>query len=116
MKPETDEVIHFLTQAVDTGCIWGLYAKEGWAQCASDQYNDSLVIPFWSQPELVESHKNHEWANYDITPIALEEFLDDWLTGMHSDQLLVGINWNEGLEGEEWEPLDLLEVFESTLK
>ena len=31
---------------------------------------------------------------------------------MHEDVLLVGINWNAELEGEELEPLDLLEEFE----
>jgi hypothetical protein len=45
----------------------------------------------------------------------MEEFLDDWLPGMHSDVLLVGINWNLDLEGDEIEPLDLLEEFESEL-
>ncbi len=44
-----------------------------------------------------------------------EEFLDDWLPGMHSDVLLVGVNWNVDLEGAEIEPLDLLEEFEAEL-
>lgn len=116
MKSDNDEIHHFIKQAADTGCIWGLLGDEGWAQCASDQYANSLVIPFWSQPELVEPHKSHEWGNYKVTPISLEEFLDDWLTGMHDDHLLVGIDWDESLEGEEWEPLDLLEEFEAALK
>jgi len=116
LNTETEAFLLFLTQAVDTGCIWGLLGEEGWAQCGSDQYEDSLVIPFWSQPELVEPHKVGEWANYDITPISLEEFLDEWLTGMHNDELLVGINWDQTLEGEEWEPLDVLEEFEIALK
>lgn len=116
MKPETDYLLPFLTQAVDTGCIWGLFGEQGWAQCASDQYESSLVMPFWSQPELADHHKSGEWANYEVTPISLEEFLDDWLIGMHSDELLVGVNWDENLEGEEWEPLDMLQEFEAVLK
>jgi hypothetical protein len=46
----------------------------------------------------------------------MEEFLDDWLTGMHEDVLRAGINWNTDLEGQELEPLDLLEEFESELE
>lgn len=42
-------------------------------------------------------------------PISLEEFLDDWLPGMHEDVILVGVNWNGEMEGAEVEPLDLLE-------
>jgi hypothetical protein len=45
----------------------------------------------------------------------MEEFLDDWLTGMHEDVHRAGVNWNEDLEGQELEPLDLLEEFESEL-
>ena len=45
----------------------------------------------------------------------VEEFLDDWLPGMHSDVLMVGVNWTPDLEGQEMEPLDLLEEFESEL-
>jgi hypothetical protein len=48
--------------------------------------------------------------------IDLEEFLDDWLPGMHNDVLMVGVNWNADLEGQEMEPLDLLEEFESELE
>jgi len=45
----------------------------------------------------------------------MEEFLDDWLPGMHADVLMVGVNWTADLEGQEMEPLDLLEEFESEL-
>jgi hypothetical protein len=45
----------------------------------------------------------------------MEEFLDDWLPGMHADVLMVGVNWSEDLEGQEFEPLDLLEEFEAEL-
>jgi hypothetical protein len=45
----------------------------------------------------------------------MEEFLDDWLPGLHSDVILVGVNWNSTLDGEEIEPLDLLEEFDAEL-
>ena len=48
--------------------------------------------------------------------IAIEEFLEDWLVGMHNDVIRVGVNWNSELEGEELEPLDLLEEFQSELE
>jgi hypothetical protein len=31
---------------------------------------------------------------------------------MHEDLLLLGVNWNKDLDGDEMEPLDLLEEFE----
>ena len=52
---------------------------------------------------------------YKPVAIEMEEFLDDWLPGMHSDVLMVGVNWTADLEGQEMEPLDLLEEFEAEL-
>ena len=107
----------FLADAIATGCLWGLQNNsEGWALCASGKYKDTQVLPFWSQPEYAEIHcQEGEWADYEPMAIALDEFLDDWLPGMHEDVLLVGINWDAELTGNEYEPLDLLEAFEQVL-
>jgi len=105
----------FLTDAVDTGCVWGLEGPDGWALCDSESYPDAQVMPFWSQPEFAELHCVDEWRIYKVVAVSTEEFLDDWLPGMHDDQFLVGINWNADLAGMEVEPLDLLEDFESAL-
>ena len=45
----------------------------------------------------------------------LDEFIDDWLPGMDEDKLLVGVNWNAEFEGDETEPLDLLDELEAQL-
>lgn len=116
LTQNTDENYRlFFNEAVNTGCVWALQSETGWGQCASEKYSESTVIPFWSQPEYAEAHQQDEWADYEVVAISLEEFLDDWLTGMHEDVLLVGINWNEALEGEEYEPLDILHEFEHAL-
>jgi hypothetical protein len=73
------------------------------------------VIPFWSGKPLAEQLCVDEWSVYEPVAIAMEEFLDDWLMGMHEDVHRAGVNWNEDLEGQELEPLDLLEEFESEL-
>lgn len=99
----------FIADALDTGCVWALEGEEGFALCPSVDNDDIDVMPMWSQPEYAKTHARDEWASYDIVPIALEELLDDWLPGLHGDLVLVGVNWNEALEGIEIEPLDLLE-------
>lgn len=112
----TDEVYHqFFNEAVATGCVWGLESPDGWALCASEKHEDVNVIPFWSQPEFAKLHQSGDWSHYNVVPISLEEFLDDWLTGMHEDVLLVGVNWDAELEGEEYEPLDILQDFDQAL-
>lgn len=105
----------FFDEAVHTGCVWGLENDEGWAQCDSEKYSDATVIPFWSQPEYAELHRQDEWSAYNVIAISLEEFLDDWLTGMHEDVILVGVNWNANFEGDDHEPLDVLQDFDQAL-
>ncbi|MCO1334629.1 DUF2750 domain-containing protein [Microbulbifer sp. OS29] len=110
-----DNCARFLPEAVDLGCVWALQGSEGFALCESEKHADTEVMPFWSQKEFAQAHCQGDWAGYEPAPIDLEEFMDDWLTGMHDDVLLVGLNWNAELEGVELEPLDLLEQLEQEL-
>lgn len=110
-----ENVQRFIQEAVDHGCLWGLEGPEGWALCPSEKYPSTDVMPFWSQPEFAQVHCRDDWVDYRAVPVSLEEFLEDWLPGMHEDVFLVGINWSEELAGEEWEPLDLLKEFDDIL-
>lgn len=110
---DLDEIYdQFIHDALATGCVWGLESDDGWAICPSSSNDEIDVMPLWSQPELAEVHCQQEWAKYRPVPISLEELLDEWLPGMHEDVVLVGIDWNQQLDGEEVEPLDLLEDFD----
>ena len=80
---------------------------------ALTDHDDIDVIPFWSSKPLAEALCSGDWGVYKPVAIDIEEFLDDWLPGMHGDVLLVGVNWDVDLEGMEIEPLDLLEEFEA---
>lgn len=99
----------FIAHAIDMGCVWALEGEDGFALCPSVDNEDIDVMPLWSQPEYAQVHAKDEWAKYECVPIATEELLDEWLEGLHGDLILVGVNWNEAMEGVEIEPLDLLE-------
>jgi len=99
----------FIEDALATGCVWALEGADGFALCPSVDNEEIDVLPLWSQPEFAEVHCQDEWADYEVVPIALEELLDEWLPGLHTDTVLVGVNWNTAMEGAEVEPLDLLE-------
>lgn len=101
----------FVEEALATGCVWGLESEQGWAICPSVTNDELDVMPLWSQPEYAQAHVTGEWSHYQVVPISLEELLDEWLPGMHEDVSLVGPNWNADLEGDEIEPLDLLQEF-----
>lgn len=106
----------FILESIATGCVWGLEGPDGWAVCPSEKYNETDVIPFWSQPEFAQALCDGEWSVYTPVAVALDEFLEEWLPGMHEDVLLVGVNWDADLEGVEMEPLDLIEEIEGELE
>lgn len=102
----------FIVEAMESGCVWGLEGPDGWALSASEAHEDVDVMPFWSQESFAQAHCQDDWEGYKAVAVDLIEFLEEWLPGLHEDVLLVGVNWNIELEGEELEPLDLLEEFE----
>ena len=120
MEPVSDDMQEnldrLIVECLENGCIWGLQDNsDNWALVGSTE-NDSIdVMPFWSDQGLAQALCNGDWGVYRPVAIEMVEFLDDWLPGMHTDVLMVGVNWNEALEGQEMEPLDLLEEFESEL-
>lgn len=120
MQPLSDDLEEnldrMIVECLQRGCVWGLRdASDNWALVASSDNEQIDVIPFWSDEKLAEALCSGEWDVYKPVAIEMEEFLDDWLPGMHSDLLMVGVNWNPDLEGQELEPLDLLEEFEVEL-
>jgi hypothetical protein len=106
----------FVVEAIESGVVWGLATEQGdWALVDSERSDDVEVMPFWSDRRLAEPLCSGEWAVYQPVAIDLEEFLDDWLPGLHADVLMVGVNWDEQLVGEEYEPLDLSDELEADL-
>ncbi|GMG87976.1 DUF2750 domain-containing protein [Biformimicrobium ophioploci] len=105
----------FIADGLDNGVVFTLEGDEGFALCASERSDNADVMPFWSQRAFAEALVADDWADYKVVAIDMEEFVDDWLTGMHDDVIMVGINWTEDLEGLEVEPLDLLETIEANI-
>jgi hypothetical protein len=112
---DSENFDRFIVEAIENGCVWSLEGPDGWALCGSEQYENTDVMPFWSQEEFARIHCKEDWKEYKPVAIELVEFLEDWLTGMHEDVVLVGINWDSELEGTEMEPLDLLQEFDQEL-
>ncbi|MGB0846901.1 MAG: DUF2750 domain-containing protein [Thiolinea sp.] len=99
----------FITTVRQSGAVWGLFSNdtEGWATCPSAEYEDTDVLPFWSSDALAQRLCTDEWQIYQPKMIPLDEFINDWLPGMHEDDALVGPDWTAELEGLEIEPADV---------
>ncbi|TWP29423.1 DUF2750 domain-containing protein [Apibacter muscae] len=66
------------------------------------------MICFWSDESLAKSCIEKEWRNYQVSPLLLSEFLENWCVGMYNDGLMVGIDFDKNLFGDEIEPLNLI--------
>ena len=99
----------FIRRVKETGIVWGLKADDDWAVCESNEYEDQVVFPFWSDEADARIHCVDEWADYAPATIPVDEFAKDWLVGMEEDDVLVGTNWDADLSGAEVEPMDLAE-------
>ena len=95
----------FVEQVTQSNILYGLFdVNEGWANChAHDNEDAQAVYLFWSDEKQAKKLKNAEWANYEVTEIELEIFLDSWLDGMQNQQVFAGVNWDENLYGLEIE-------------
>ena len=64
-----DNLDIFIEDAIETGCVWGLENKQGWALCSSQDNDEINVMPMWSQPEFAQVHCKDEWSSYQVVPI-----------------------------------------------
>ncbi|CRK83650.1 DUF2750 domain-containing protein [Neobacillus massiliamazoniensis] len=106
---------NFIKRVSESKTVWGLKGEDGWCVCESNEYEDTVVILFWSDEAYARQCAVEEWSHYKPTSIPLEEFMNNWIYGMNEDELLVGVNWNAKLIGLEVEPYDLLKELEETL-
>ncbi len=97
----------FIERARESGKVWGLRGDDGWAYCASNEYEDTDVLVFWSDRAYAQRHAQADWRGHKPTVIPLDEFIDNWLQGMHNDGALVGPNWDPELCGLEVEPREV---------
>ncbi len=99
----------FIEDILESGQVWGLQSEEGWVVVDSTEYEESEVMPFWSDEAYAKNHCVGEWEEFKPVAMDLEEFVEDWLAGMAEDGILIGPNWNDDLEGVEVEPEEIAE-------
>lgn len=73
---------YLIKKVADSEEVWGLY-NDGWATAQDEEGN--TLIPFFPKKEFAENCAKKEWAGYKAELIILDEFINDWLTGMKTD-------------------------------
>lgn len=101
----------FVSESTQNQLVWGLKNEDGWLSCDSTEFEESEVMPFWSNKADAETHNVEEWADFEVLEIPLDIFVEDWLLTLAEDGVLIGTNWNAKLEGKELEPADLAKLY-----
>lgn len=107
MSEHDEQLRNFASMILDSGIVWGLKGQEGWAVCDSIEFEDTEVLPFFASKDEAVRLCIDEWSSYEPQSMPIEEFLEDWLPGMHEDNAMVGLQWNSEMEGPEVEPADI---------
>lgn len=103
----------FCARAVAGGEVWVLTEGEDCAVVESNDYEESEVMPFWSDRREAERAATGDWARYTPNAIPTTEFVEGWLQQLDEDGYLVGPDWSEELEGDEIEPEELFRRLET---
>lgn len=102
----------FIEETSVSNVVWGLKNEaEGWLTCDSSEFEKSEVMPFWSAKADAQQHNCEEWADFKVEEIPLDVFVEDWLLTLAEDGVLIGINWNDQLEGKEIESAELAKMY-----
>lgn len=104
----------FLDDVIKSEEVWILKNDEGLACQKSIEYEGMMSILLWSNAILAEGEREGEFANLQAEPVALYDFLFNWLDNMHQEGVICGLNWHHEL-GLEVEPAHLSEHLKAVL-
>ncbi len=102
----------FCQEAIKNQAVFVLQQKDIYAHCQSHEYEvedgPCICLCVWSQLELVKLNHIEDWKNYSITKVPLNEWMENWCFGMNETQMVVGLNLDVDLNGNEYMALDML--------
>ncbi len=102
------QLVSFVEKVRVSEQVWALGGEDGgFVVCESNQFADTDVLLLWESEDAAKAQCKEEWADYSPLEITLDEFLDDWVEDLKSDDALVGLNWNDDQVCVEIEPVGL---------
>ncbi len=114
---QTTETNHrrFIERIVDNELVFFLRNSDGLANAESNEYEDTIVLPFWSDRAYATRAAKAFAESFEVSELSLFDFLYRWLPGMSEDRALAGTNWDGDLIGKEVDPFDLREEIDERM-
>ncbi|WKW46862.1 DUF2750 domain-containing protein [Myroides sp. JBRI-B21084] len=66
------------------------------------------VVCFWQNLSLATACCVDVWKDYKPQEICLATFIEDYLVNIYNESFIVGIDFNDKMEGIEADPLDII--------
>lgn len=95
----------FFDEVAATQMVWALHDKEtdGWVIVDSVQFEDTDVMLLWSRESIAQQNCTDEWSSYVPTQISVAEWLEFWVEDLATDNVMIGLDWQEDGECPEME-------------
>jgi hypothetical protein len=102
----------FINETKQSQTLWALQdqASEDWVVLDSINFEETDVMPLWSNEALAQVHCIDEWKNYTPTAISVAQWLEFWVEDLNEDGVIIGINWQEEGDCEELELADFTQA------
>lgn len=97
----------FIETIVTSKSVYMLKDGDNFCSFSSTQYDDVEVVPFFATEALANQAKVDDWINFETLEITITEFLEKWLVGLFTQDLIVAGIWAAPMTGKEFEPLEL---------
>jgi len=105
-KSETDAYEdRFFQRVLESGTAWMLGTPQGGIAYCESHHSESPVFLFWSDRAYANRQRKDGWEPYAAVELSIEQ-LADLLSQMAGDDVLVGLNWDANLCGNECHPGD----------
>lgn len=114
-KTSSENHQRFVKRVSAAEVVYYLVNDEGVANSESNDYEDVMVLPFWSDPAYARRAERAFTESFEVKVIPLFDFLYRWLPGMTGDGVLAGTNWNGQLCGREIDPYVLRTEIEESM-
>lgn len=100
----------FVGEILAAGQVWAIAAGRAHLTVVAEN-DEQSIVPFWSSAARAEAALEGAPEGFsNVTTIPLAEFLATTLGRLQEDDVLVGPNYTEDLEGLEIEPRELFET------
>ncbi|WP_432451989.1 MULTISPECIES: DUF2750 domain-containing protein [unclassified Agarivorans] len=107
MSTSENNLSDFSKAVIKAGELWVLSADDEFVVVDSINYENTDVMPLFSTAAKAQALCLDDWSEYQVVSINLEEFFEQWLPNLDEDKVLVAIDLDENLVGEEIEAFHL---------